>query len=137
MKIVLTGPAVEDLANQLAYIAERNSDAADRLEARVFSTIDRLAESEMLDLHTLDRIHRIIVEPIGRQDAEPFLATASLSWRWSALQTARTNTTEEDVVTEMFGRHELAGAETERPWQPPRRDRRHLGRLAGAHQLSG
>jgi plasmid stabilization system protein ParE len=46
VKIVLTGPAVEDLANQLAYIAERNSDAADRIEARVFSIIDRLAESE-------------------------------------------------------------------------------------------
>ncbi len=46
MKVVLTGLAVEDLANQLAYIAQRNPDAADRLEARVFSIIDRLAEKE-------------------------------------------------------------------------------------------
>jgi hypothetical protein len=71
---------------------------------------------ELLDLHHLDRIHRIAVEPIGGQDAEPFLVTASLSWRWSALQTARTNTTEEDVVTEMLGRDEGAGGQTERPW---------------------
>jgi hypothetical protein len=60
----------------------------------------------LLDLHNLDRIHRITVEPIGGQDAEPFLVTASLSWRWSALHTARTNTTEEDVVTEMFGNND-------------------------------
>lgn len=46
MKVVLSGPAVEDLANQLAYIAERNADAADRIETRVFSIIDRLAASE-------------------------------------------------------------------------------------------
>jgi len=71
---------------------------------------------DLLDLHNLDRIHRITVEPIGGQDAEPFLVTASLSWRWSALHTARTNTTEEDVVTEMFGPNDLAGAPTERPW---------------------
>jgi len=71
---------------------------------------------DLLDLGNLDRIHRITVEPIGEQDAEPFLVTASLSWRWSALHTARTNTTEEDVVTEMFGNNDLAGAPTERPW---------------------
>jgi hypothetical protein len=39
-----------------------------------------------------------------------------LSWRWGALQTARTNTTEEDVLTEMLGRNALVGAPTERPW---------------------
>jgi hypothetical protein len=44
------------------------------------------------------------------------LVTASLSWRWGALQTARTNTTEEDVLTEMLGRNDLVGAPTERPW---------------------
>jgi plasmid stabilization system protein ParE len=44
VKVVLTGPAVQDLANQLAHIAQRNPAAADRLEARVFAIIDRLAE---------------------------------------------------------------------------------------------
>jgi hypothetical protein len=71
---------------------------------------------ELLDLHNLDRVHRIAVEPIGGQDAEPFLVTASLSWRWIALQTARTNTTEEDVVTEMIGRDGGVGILTEKPW---------------------
>jgi hypothetical protein len=51
-------------------------------------------------------------------DVEPLLVTASLSWRWSALQTARTNTTEEDVVTGMFGRLEGAGGLTENPLDP-------------------
>jgi plasmid stabilization system protein ParE len=46
VKVVLAGPAVEDLATQLGYIGQRNPDAADRLEARVFSIIERLAEGE-------------------------------------------------------------------------------------------
>jgi hypothetical protein len=71
---------------------------------------------ELLDLHHLDRIHRIAVEPIGGQDAAPFFVTASLSWRWSALQTARTNTTEEDVLAEVLGRDDGAVASTEAPW---------------------
>jgi hypothetical protein len=71
---------------------------------------------DLLDLQHLDRIHRVAVEPSGGQDTEPFLVTASLSWRWSALQTARANTTEEDVVTELLGRGDEVGIRTERPW---------------------
>src|SRR5579863_253919 len=71
---------------------------------------------ELLDLQHLDRVNRIAVEPIGGQDAEPFLVTAWLSWRWSALQTARTDTTEEDVVTELLGRDDEEVIRTERPW---------------------
>ncbi len=75
-----------------------------------------LGGEEQLELQKLDRIYRTAVEPIGGQDAEPFFVTAWLSWRWSALQTARANTTEEDVVTEMFGRDDRAAIGTEKPW---------------------
>ncbi|HET6150875.1 MAG TPA: hypothetical protein VFH68_25285 [Polyangia bacterium] len=75
-----------------------------------------LGGEEQLDLHKLDRIYRTAIEPIGGQDADPFFVTAWLSWRWSALQTARANTTEEDVVTEMFGRDDGAAIRTEIPW---------------------
>jgi hypothetical protein len=71
---------------------------------------------ELLDLRSMDRIYRIRVEPIGGQDAEPFLVTALLSWRWTALDTARTITVEEDVLTEMLGRDDAAGLRTEKPW---------------------
>jgi hypothetical protein len=71
---------------------------------------------ELLDLHGLDRIHRIGVEPIGGQDAEPFLVTAWFSWRWSALHTARAGTTEEDLLTEVLGREPAADVQTDMPW---------------------
>jgi hypothetical protein len=40
-----------------------------------------IGAEERLDLHTLERLYRISVEPIGGQDAEPFFVTASLPWR--------------------------------------------------------
>src|SRR3990167_4086395 len=41
-----------------------------------------VAASEKLDLRSLDRSYEISVEPVGRQDAEPFTVTARLGWRW-------------------------------------------------------
>lgn len=58
---------------------------------------------EHLDLRHLDRTYRVPVEPGEGQRAEPFFATALFSWRWNALHTARTATTDEDIVTEFFG----------------------------------
>ena len=63
----------------------------------------------------MDRTHQIVVEPIGGQDAEPFFVTATLSWTWSALHTARARTCEEDVLVEMLGRGR-EDARTEKPW---------------------
>lgn len=61
-----------------------------------------LAE-EKLDLRSLDRIYGVVVEPIGGQDLEPFQVTATIRWHWRALQTARTVTSEQDVVQLLFG----------------------------------
>lgn len=47
--------------------------------------------------------------------AGPFHVAAELSWRWDALQTARTATTEEDVLMEWLGRDGYYLV-TERPW---------------------
>jgi hypothetical protein len=56
------------------------------------------------------------VEPSGGQHAEPFHVTAALKFRWDALQTARTNTTEEDLLRELLGLERTRRPRTERPW---------------------
>ena len=42
--------------------------------------------------------------------------TAGLSWRWDALQEARTATTEEDMLTSLLGHDAADTVDTERPW---------------------
>jgi hypothetical protein len=39
-----------------------------------------------------------------------------ISWRWDALQTTRTTTTEEDLLAELLGRNQAREVETDRPW---------------------
>ena len=75
----------------------------------------RLPASERLDLARLSRHYEISVEPLG-QDAKPLFVTAGLSWRWDALQEARTATTEEDMLTSLLGHDAADTVETERPW---------------------
>ena len=77
---------------------------------------DRSGPTERLDLSDLDRQYEVYVEPLGGQDAEPFHVTAALSWRWDALKEVRTTTTEEDMLTTLFGRDEVDAFETEQPW---------------------
>ena len=62
------------------------------------------AVEEILNLRSMDRICTAHVEPVGRQIGAPFHVTGSISWRWGTLQTARTATTEEDLLTELLGR---------------------------------
>jgi len=71
---------------------------------------------ETLDLQTLDRNYVVYVEPLGGQDAPPFHLTATLSWSWHALQTARAATKDEDILSEMLGRDGAADLETEKPY---------------------
>jgi hypothetical protein len=70
---------------------------------------------ETLDLRSMDRMCKSYVEPLGRQDAEPFHVTAELSFRWSALQTARTRSTEEDMLHEVLGLDRSRKPRTEVP----------------------
>ncbi len=71
--------------------------------------------SETIDLGDMACMYRIFVERYQLQRAGPFHITAELSWRWDALQTARTAIREEDVLEELLGRDGYYLV-TERPW---------------------
>ncbi len=69
---------------------------------------------ETLNSSSLDRTYLVRVEPPQGQDSRPFHVVAELSWRWTALQSARSATTEEDAVTELLGSR--ATPKTAKPW---------------------
>ncbi|MBK8997740.1 MAG: hypothetical protein IPM35_18610 [Myxococcales bacterium] len=71
---------------------------------------------ETLNTRTTDRSYEVHVEPLGGQDARPFHVTATLSFRWDALHTARAATTEEDMLVTLFGRDGAADLKTDKPW---------------------
>lgn len=78
-------------------------------------TIGPPPNEEVLDLRSTDRTLAVYVEPLDRDIGRPFHVSGKVSFRWNALQAARTRTCEEDLVAELLGdqaRHE----ETERPW---------------------
>jgi hypothetical protein len=78
-------------------------------------TIGPRPSEEVLDLRTPERTVTVYVEPAGRDMAAPFHDSGKISWRWDALQTARTATTDEDLLTELFGREGARGQETVQP----------------------
>ena len=71
--------------------------------------------TETLDLCSTERTYMVYVEPSGHQEAEPFFVGGSLSWRWGSLQSARTHSTEEDLLTELLGRKVGDAVDTEAP----------------------
>ncbi len=70
--------------------------------------------TETVNLRTMDRSYSVRVEPLRRDDAEPFFVSAELAWDWSALQAARTTTTEEDALEEFLERRSTI--RTGKPW---------------------
>ena len=56
-----------------------------------------------LNLDRMGREFRIRVEPQGPQDVEPFLVTCEFAFTWDALQSARTDTSEDDFLMEVNG----------------------------------
>lgn len=71
---------------------------------------------ETIDLGNMDRKYRVYVRDFGGHAPEPFHVSCKLSWRWDALQSTRTSTTEEDLLTQLHGRDEAADVDTEHPW---------------------
>jgi hypothetical protein len=62
--------------------------------------------TETIDLTTTTRRWQAALgEPIP-QRTEPFLTSATVSFEWDPVESARTYTTEEDLVTELLGRDE-------------------------------
>lgn len=78
-------------------------------------TIGPVPNEEVLDLRTTDRTVAVYVEPVGRDMGATFHTSGKISWRWDALQAARTATTEEDMLTELLGREYARDLETARP----------------------
>ena len=60
---------------------------------------------ETMDTVSLKRSYRALVRRQQERSApSPFSVSAELTWDWDALLTARFATTEEDMLTEVFGR---------------------------------
>jgi hypothetical protein len=64
----------------------------------------------------MDRKAWSAVEPLGRQDNPPFRISAAFEYRWDALQSARTATTEEDLLGGVLGRDDARKVRTDPPW---------------------
>lgn len=71
---------------------------------------------DLLDLRTMARKHSLRVGLGRKQMAEPFFVTMLLGWRWTPLDSARTFTNEEDLLSELLGREQARGVVTEQPW---------------------
>ncbi|MDX2091535.1 MAG: hypothetical protein SFX73_26985 [Kofleriaceae bacterium] len=69
---------------------------------------------ETLDLRSTDRSCTSLLH-VHSDPATTFTVSAELGYRWDALQTARTNTTEEDLVRELFGTDRSQYPRTELP----------------------
>lgn len=78
-------------------------------------TIGFVPAKEELDLRALDRTCTVYVEPIGGARDQRFHVSAAISWRWGVAQTARTRSTEEDLLTQLLGREGAEGTQTEPP----------------------
>lgn len=71
-------------------------------------------ERELVDVAAMERTYEIFVEPGVGQQTRPFFVTAKLSYRWDALQTARSQFNEEDLLRTVLGDdHDVP---TLRPW---------------------
>lgn len=74
-----------------------------------------LSADESIDLRSMERCFKVYVEPVGREIGDRVHVAATISWRWSALHTARTVTPEESVVAEVLGREDADDIGTEPP----------------------
>jgi hypothetical protein len=70
---------------------------------------------ETLDLRSTRRTMKVYVEPIAAEIARPFHVSGTISWSWDCLLTARTASTEEDLLAELLGREGSMGIATECP----------------------
>jgi hypothetical protein len=71
--------------------------------------------TERIDLHTMNRRYRSIVEFSGHEDdGPPFRTGATLTWFWDALQTARTITAEGELLAGLLG--PTTTIEADPPW---------------------
>jgi len=72
--------------------------------------------NETIILNQMTRCYSMFIGHFIPQPADPFFVSGMLSWKWDALQSARTATSEEAVLIELHGNRESAEIETEHPW---------------------
>ena len=70
---------------------------------------------ETVELDGMSRTHEIAVALSSTQPVSPFYVTATLSWRWDAALSARSATTEEDLLVNILGQDGYYLV-TEQPW---------------------
>ena len=70
---------------------------------------------EAIVLPDMARTYRTYVSLGGMPPADAFNVTAELSWEWDALLSARSETTEEDMLMQILG-DGRRNAPTESPW---------------------
>lgn len=87
----------------------------DILRESRLSTIGHPPNEEVIDLRSTDRKLAVYVEPLDRDIGRPFHVSGKVAFRWSALQEARTRTSEEDLLAQVLG-DDARDGETERPW---------------------
>ena len=73
-------------------------------EAGLFTTRDQPRET--IDLGSTTREWKVLLGLGARQRAEPFHLTTEVSFRWDPFESARSHTTEEDLLSELFGGHD-------------------------------
>ena len=71
---------------------------------------------EGIDLASMTRTYSIRLGMDRPQPAEPFWGSMEVRWKWDALKSARTRTTEEDLLTELLGKEDPSRMRTDRPW---------------------
>ena len=80
-----------------------------------FPSLHLLHPSETIDSHSMNRTYRAYLWWPETPDTKLFSVTAEISWEWGALLSARFETTEEDMLMQIygdFGIHE----DSEPPW---------------------
>jgi len=75
-----------------------------------------LSRRETLELPALSRTYEVSVGLDSPKQADPFFVTAMIAFSWDPFQSARSYTTEEDLLTELFGRMRSTKRTTPR-WQ--------------------
>jgi len=71
--------------------------------------------TETVDLGGMSRTYQVYAHLGDPGKFDPFHVSASLSWRWDALQAARVVTSEEDALMEFLG-EEGRRQDTQQPW---------------------
>ena len=72
------------------------------------------APDELLHLGSMSRHRGVRLMGAGLGQVDPYTISAKVEWRWDALQSARTTTTEEDLVAMVLG--DADRVKTDPPW---------------------